>query len=113
MSTPNDPQLGDTLGTGGAGRVDPQVGATQGGPSSHERPSFSDPLTESESDRSTSADRVPGGASTTPDAVDRDDRGWIGEGDLADRAASTNRGRANDAPMRGAGTPVRRAGPDD
>ena len=110
-NTPKDPQLGDTLGTGRAGRVDPEVGASQGGPSTHERASFSDPITLSESDASTTADRVPGAASTTPDASERGERGWAGAGgDMEERAAAANLGRASEAPMRGAGTPVRRGG---
>ena len=113
MSTPNDPHLGDTLPTSRAGRVDPQVGEAQGGPSSHERPAFSDPIVESTSDRGTAADRVPGAASTTPDAREgRDARAPGDSGDFEDRAAANNRANADDAPMRGAGTPVRRVGED-
>lgn len=113
MSKPNDPQLGDTLGTSRAGRIDPDIGATQGGPSSHERASFSDPIAESTSDRGAAADRVPGSVSTTPDAAEAGDaRGPADSGDFEERAATNNLARASEAPMRGAGIQVRRVEQD-
>jgi hypothetical protein len=112
--TPRDPapHLGDTLGAGRSGRVDPEVGATQGGSPSHERPSFSDPITQPRSDRGAAADRVPGAASTTPEFLEGregdmpTDQGGFGAhstGHLSNQTESV---------QRGAGTPVRRAGQD-
>ena len=87
--TPDTPHLGDTLATGRAGRVDADTGATQGGTASHERPSFSDPITRERSDLGSAADRVPGAASTTPEPTDT----WTEE--------------VRPAPMRGSGAPQR------
>src|SRR3954464_9647980 len=74
--TPNDPHLGDTLDRSRSGKVDPPVGEKQAGSRSHDPPSYSDPIpqsendppaAESESDRSAGADRVPGAMSTAPE----------------------------------------------
>ena len=113
MSTPNEPHLGDTLPTSRAGRVDPQVGETQAGTASHERPSFADPIVDSTSDRSAAPDRVPGAASTTPDRPHHlQDEQVVDQGGFGARAEVGNRSNAEAAPMRGAGTPVRRVSED-
>jgi hypothetical protein len=111
MSSPDEPHLGDTLPTSRTGRIDPEVGQTQGGTASHERPSFSDPIVDSTSDRSAAPDRVPGAASTTPDRPHHlKNEQLVDQGGFKARAETGNRGNAEAAPMRGAGTPVRREG---
>ena len=112
MPTPNDPHLGDTLPTSRAGRVDPAVGESQAGSASHERASFSDPITHERSDTGAAADRVPGAASTTPEYRAPLNPDLVDAGSPEDTAEASTRLNAKEAPMRGAGTPVRRVGED-
>lgn len=110
--TPNEPHLGDTLDRSRSGKVDPAVGETQAGSRSHERPSYSDPITRSESDRATGADRVPGAMSTTPEFELPRNPDLVDRGSPEDTREASTQLNAKAAPMRGAGTPVRPAAAD-
>ena len=106
------PRLGDTLSSSRSGRIDPEIGTTQGGTKSHDRASFSDPLTFASAEDAPADQRVAGSAPTTPhheeprggdDLVDQGGFGGHGTGRMRNDIA---------APERGTGTPVERADGD-
>ena len=106
------PHLGDTLAPSRSGRIDPDIGSTQGGTRSHERASFSDPLTFASGEDAPADQRVAGSAPTTP-AFEEPRAGdqLVDQGGFGGRATGNMR---NDipAPERGTGTPVERADGD-
>lgn len=102
-------RLGDTLDHGRAGRVEADAGDTQGGSPSHERATFNDPITESESDLGASPDRTRGAFSDTPDRRDpHADDFTAGQVHLAESNPTGAILGNHASPMHGAGTPVRR-----
>jgi len=102
------PQVGDTLSASRSGRIDPDIGETQGGTRSHDRASFSDPITFASGEDAPDGERVAGAAPTTP-AYEEPRAGdqLVDQGGFGGRAT----GRMENgvpAPERGSGTPVRR-----
>ena len=104
------PQVGDTLSASRAGRIDPDIGATQGGTRSHDRASFSDPLTfASAEDAPDEQQRVAGSAPTMPAFEEpRGGDSLVDQGGFGGRATG-NMQNGIASPERGTGTPVERA----
>lgn len=111
-SDPATPRVGDTISASRAGRIDPDVGSTQGGTRSHERASFSDPITLASGEDAPADQRVAGSAPITPAFEEpRGSDNPIDQGGLKGRAT----GRMQNgfpAPEHGTGTPVERADGD-
>ena len=60
------PHVGETLSASRSGRIAPDVGESQGGTPSHDRASFSDPITFASGEDAPDGERVAGSAPTTP-----------------------------------------------
>ena len=110
------PHVGDTLRASRAGRIDPDIGGmeigTQGGTPSHDRASYSDPITAASGEDAPPEERVAGSAPTLPAFTDPHAAdNLIDQGGFGTRA--TGRERSVAAPEHGSGTIVGRMGDND
>ena len=106
------PHVGDTLSASRAGRIDPDVGTTQGGTRSHERASFSDPISMASGEDAPDDQRVAGSAPTMPAFEEpRAGDALVDRGGMGGRATGRMQNGVP-SPERGTGTPVERADGD-